>query len=132
MNSCDFIGKLLNNVTLQECEYGEGENKQVVPQAYFNLSVMRPGKVNGKFKYDSIPFKATGKLATFMHKYLKKGMRVGIHARAESSKKRAANGNWYDGYILRVCAVFFIDKPDYEMEDLAYDENLYVNFNDLG
>ena len=132
MNCCQFIGFTLNDVTLKEYEYGEGDNKTKVPQAYFNLSVKKVGTTpDGKVRYDSFPFKAVGKLAEFLKNHLKKGMRVGIQASCESSRRQSPTGKWYESYIFRVVAVHFIDKPDYEMEELTYDENLYVDFQNL-
>ena len=79
MNSCNFIGRLTRD---PEVRYSQGEKPVCV--ARFTLAVDRPTKKGNEREADFLTFKALGGRGEFVEKHLKKGMRIGICARAES------------------------------------------------
>jgi single-stranded DNA-binding protein len=125
MNSCNFIGRLVNDPTTQRYQYGD----KIIPTSYFNLAVERI-VCTGKQTYDSLPMKATGTLAETCEKWLIKGKKIGVSCRAVHTKKKGKNGRWYEDTIFQVTNLYFVDaKPDqpnvvsddYEVKQLQLD-----------
>lgn len=92
MNSCNFIGRLTRD---PEVRYSQGEKPVCV--ARFTLAVDRPTKERAA---DFLTFKALGGRGEFVEKHLKRGMRIGICARAESgSYEKNGNKIYYTEFI---------------------------------
>lgn len=79
MNNCNFIGRLTRD---PEVRYSQGEKP--VCMARFTLAVDRKRKSEKGQTADFLSMRAIGNNGEFAEKYLKKGMKVGITARAEA------------------------------------------------
>ena len=107
MNSCNFIGRLVNDPKVRKDKFGEGEGEEIVCSCYFNLAVDRISS-KGKQSYDVLPIKAVGAIAETCEKWLVKGKRIAIAARAEHTKYQK-DGKWYEHLIFKVQQLFFLD-----------------------
>lgn len=95
MNSCNFIGRITRD---PDVRYFNGENPICI--ARFSMAVDREGKRDGGQAADFPTFKALGKRGEFVEKYLKKGMKMGIKARAETgSYDKNGNKVYYTEFV---------------------------------
>ena len=99
VNSCNFIGRLTRD---PEVRYSQGEKPVCV--ARFTLAVDRPTKKGNEREADFLTFKALGGRGEFVEKHLKKGMRIGICARAESGSYEKNGSKLY--YTEFICEGF--------------------------
>ena len=74
MNCCSFIGWVSKEPTTQRYPF----DTSIVPVSYFDMAVERPFK--SKQTADFLEFKAIGKIAESIEKYVHKGDRLGITA----------------------------------------------------
>lgn len=82
--------------------YSQGEKPVCV--ARFTLAVDRPTKKGSEREADFLTFKALGGRGEFVEKHLKKGMRIGISARAESGSYEKNGSKVY--YTEFICEGF--------------------------
>ena len=114
MNSCNFIGRLVNDVRTRRDKVGDN----ILVTAYFNLAVERTFS-QSKQSYDVLPMKAVGSVAETCEKWLVKGKKIGISARAEHLKYQKG-GKWFEHTMFRVLQLFFVDiKGDQEANTVS-------------
>ena len=114
MNSCNFIGRLVNDVRTRRDKVGD----DILVTSYFNLAVERTFS-QSKQKYDVLPMKAVGGVAETCEKWLCKGKKIAISARAEHLKYQKGS-KWYEHTIFRVLQIYFIDvKGDQEANTVS-------------
>lgn len=126
MNSCNFIGTVLKQPSIQRYKIGES----IVVTAYFNLSVTRVG-CRTKQKYDDLDFKATGQIAENVEKWVSKGSSIGVQCRAEKTKYQKG-GKWYSHTIFRVLQLFFLDEKGDTQPNAVSDEITEVDIDTSG
>lgn len=98
MNKCNFIGRLTRD---PEIRYSQGENPICV--ARFTLAVDRKRRENGQTA-DFLSFKALGNRGEFVEKYMRKGSKIGITARAEAGSYEKDGAKVY--YTEFICEEF--------------------------
>lgn len=104
MNSCSFIGRLVNDTTVRRDKSGD----KILVTCYFNLAVERITRFT-KQKYDVFSMKASGAIAETCEKWLKKGKKIGCLAKAEHNKYQKA-GKWYEHVVFHISELYFIDE----------------------
>lgn len=117
MNSCNFIGTVLDKPKVQRYKYGD----KITVVAYLNLSVARIG-IKGKQKYDDLSLKAGGNIAENIEKYITKGSSIGVMCRAEKTKYQK-NGRWYSNTLFRILQLYFLDEKSADMPEVMIDES---------
>lgn len=88
MNKVILMGRLTRN---PEIRYSSGENSVAVGR--FNLAVDRRFKKEGEQQADFISCVAFGKIAEFMEKYTRQGMKLVIEGRIQTGSYTNRDGN---------------------------------------
>lgn len=88
MNKASYTGRLTKD---PEVRYTSGQNPFAV--ANFTIAVNKKFKKDGGPEADFIPCTAYGKTAEFIEKYFRKGMKIEVCGRTETSSYTDRDGN---------------------------------------
>lgn len=126
MNSCNFIGRLANDPRTRRDKVGD----EILVTTYFNLVVERAFS-QSKQTYDVLPMKAVGSVAETCEKWLVKGKKIGISARAEHLKYQKGS-KWFEHTLFRVLQIYFVDTKGEQEANAISDEVRQIELDPSG